>query len=120
MRETVAMSETTASDAATDTAGWAFGNADEMEWQPIGEFVSMKLLGVAEGKGLGLFKFAPGYAGGVHQHLEAEFGYVLDGTVVANGVTLSAGMGYAAQTGTEHHEGPCEGATILSVFTMPS
>ena len=114
------MSETSTTGAATDTNGWAFGNADEMEWQQLSEFVSMKLLGVADGKGIGLFKFAPGYQGGVHQHVDAEFGYVLDGAVIANGVTLAAGQAYAAQTGTEHHEGPCEGATLLSVFTIPT
>ncbi|MEM1333673.1 MAG: cupin domain-containing protein [Actinomycetota bacterium] len=113
------MSDTTIIDAATDTNGWAFGSADEMEWQQIGEHVSMKLLAIADGKGIGLFKFAPGYAGGVHQHLEAEFGFVLEGSVVANGVTLGAGQAYAAQPGTEHHESPCDGATLLSVFTLP-
>lgn len=112
------MSEITTSP--TDTTGWAFASADEMEWQTLSATVSMKLLGVADGLGIGLFKFAPGYEGGTHHHELAEFGYVLEGSVVANGVTLSAGHSYAASAGTDHHEGGTDGAVLLSVFKLPS
>ncbi len=113
------MSDTETTDPATDTTGWAFGDADEMEWQALSDMVSMKLLGVADGVGIALFKFAPGYAGGTHHHELAEFGYVLEGSVVANGVTLGAGQAYAAQAGTDHHEGGTDGAVLLSVFKLP-
>ena len=103
----------------TDTTGWVFGDANEMEWQTLTDKISMKMLGVADGVGIAIFKFADGYEGGTHHHELAEFGYVLEGSVIANGTTLGPGQAYAAQAGTDHHEGPCEGATILSVFKLP-
>ncbi len=102
-----------------DTTGWAFGNAADMDWQTLSDKVAMRMLGVADGVGIALFKFAEGYEGGTHHHALAEFGYVLEGSVVANGVTLTTGEAYAAEAGTDHHEGGTDGAVILSVFKLP-
>jgi quercetin dioxygenase-like cupin family protein len=105
---------------AFDTTGWTFGDANEVEWQAISDKVAMKMLGAADGVGIALFRFAEGYEGGTHHHDLAEFGYVLEGSIVANGVTLAAGQGYAAKAGTDHHQGGTDGAVILSVFKLPS
>ncbi|MEM9039113.1 MAG: cupin domain-containing protein [Actinomycetota bacterium] len=118
------MSETTnaASAAATfDLTGWTFGDANAVEWQAIGDGVSMKMLATADGTAIALFRFEPGYRGTPHHHEQAEFSYVLEGTLLSNGVVMPAGQAYAAQAGTDHEEfGTDEGAVIVSVFRLPS
>jgi hypothetical protein len=102
-------------------AGWTFADANAMDWQEMAPGVDMKMMGGADGRVIALFKLAAGYVGGTHEHSDAEFSYVLDGEVVSNGVTMTAGHAYAAQTGTTHDEFRTEsGATIVSVFAPPS
>ena len=101
----------------TDNAGWTFTDSAEVDWQPLGEGIAMKMLGVANGKTMTMFKFDAGYVGGTHDHSDAEFSYVLDGSIISNGVTMEAGHAYAAQAGTTHDEFRTDtGATLVSVF----
>lgn len=103
-----------------DITGWTFTDSDEVPWQEMGPGVEMKSLGMANGRLLAMFRFAPGYVGGVHDHGDAEFTYVLEGDLVSNGVEMAAGHGYAAEAGTKHtgFESP-NGGTVISVFQVP-
>ena len=104
----------------TTTDGWMFSDSDALAWQPLGDKIAMKMLGAADGKVIAMFRFEAGYVGGSHHHEEPEFTYVLDGDIVSNGVTMTAGHAYAAQAGTDHTEFRSEGgATLVSVFKAP-
>lgn len=101
--------------------GWTFTDAGAMDWQPLGDKIAMKMLGAADGKVLAMFQFEAGYAGGSHHHEEPEFTYVLDGSIVSNGVRMEAGHAYAAVAGTTHEEFRTDdGCTLVSVFKAPS
>ena len=103
------------------TEGWTFTDSTSIDWTPIGEGIAMKALGEAEGRVIMQFQFAPGYVGGVHQHHDAEFTYILEGEMISNGVTMKAGHAYAVGAGTTHEEFRTDvGATVLSVFPKPA
>ncbi len=87
----------------------------------MGDKIAMKVLGSADGKLIAMFKFDAGFSGQSHQHEEPEFSYVLEGSIVSNGVTMQAGHAYAAVAGTTHDEFRTdEGCTLVSVFKSPS
>ena len=100
--------------------GWIFNDSNAMEWTEMGPGVAMKTLGAANGRLIAMFKFDAGYVGGSHDHVDAEFSYVLEGSMVSNGVPMEAGHAYAAEAGTSHTEFRTDtGATLVSVFAMP-
>jgi quercetin dioxygenase-like cupin family protein len=102
------------SDAAAD---WTFSDSSEIEWQPLGPDIEMKMLAAANGQAIGLFRFAPGYQGAAHVHERAEFAYVLEGELMTTGTVLGPGAAYSAASGTTHDEfGTTTGCTIVSVF----
>lgn len=102
-------------------AGWTFSDSGSMPWQPMGEGISMKVLAAANGRMIATFQFQPGYVGGVHQHEDAEFTYILEGSLISQGVTMTAGHAYAAERGTSHDDFWTEtGCTLVSVFKTPS
>ena len=110
-------------DTSTDPAapaGWTFTDGEAMDWQPIAEGAGMKVLGIADGKMIATFKFDAGYVGGVHHHEEPEFSYILEGSMVSQGVQMEVGHAYAAQIGTTHDDFRTEnGCTLVSVFKIP-
>jgi anti-sigma factor ChrR (cupin superfamily) len=86
----------------------------------MGEGIAMKALAVADGRMIATYQFQPGYVGGVHRHTEAEFTYVLEGSLISQGVLMTAGHAYAARAGTDHDDFRTEtGCTLVSVFTVP-
>ena len=100
--------------------GWTFSDSGTIPWQVMGEGVAMKGLGVADGRMIATFQFQPGYVGGVHQHDEPEFSYILEGSLVSQGVLMTAGHAYAAQAGTAHDDFRTDtGCTLVSVFKIP-
>jgi quercetin dioxygenase-like cupin family protein len=102
------------------TEGWTFADSDALDWVERGPGVAVKMLGGADGRVIAMFRFAPGYVGAVHEHTDAEFTYVLDGSVVSNGVLMEAGHSYAVGAGTTHSEFRTEtGCTVVSVFAAP-
>ena len=103
-----------------DITGWTFTDGDEVPWQELGSGVEMKSLGMANDRLMAMFRFAPGYIGSVHDHGDAEFTYVLEGDLIANGVEMQAGHSYAAEAKTKHtgFESP-SGSTVISVFQVP-
>ena len=97
--------------------GWTFTDSTSMDWQTMGEGVAVKMLAGADGRVIATFRFEPGYVGGAHEHVDAEFSYILEGELVSNGVLMKAGHAYAAQTGTTHSEFRTDtGCTLVSVF----
>lgn len=103
------------------TKGWTFTDSGPMDWQNMGPGVDMKMLGGADGRVIAMFQFEAGYVGDVHEHTDAEFTYVLDGSIVSNGVLMEAGHSYAVGAGTTHSEFRTDtGGTVVSVFPMPS
>lgn len=101
------------------TEGWTFTDSNELEWQERGPGVAMKVLGAADGRMIAMFKLAPGYEGAVHEHTDAEFAYVLEGSVISNGVRMEVGHSYAVGAGTTHSEFRTDdGCTVVSVFPM--
>jgi anti-sigma factor ChrR (cupin superfamily) len=110
----------TTENTTHDITGWAFGDADALDWMPIGDGVGMKMLAGADGRSIALFRFAAGYSGPTHHHEQVEFGYVLDGDLVSNGVQMGPGHAYAAQAGTDHTEfRTVDGCTLVNVFKTP-
>ena len=103
-----------------DITGWTFTDGGEAPWQEMGPGVEMKSLGMANGRLMAMFRFAPGYVGGAHDHGDAEFTFVLEGDLISNGVEMKAGHGYAAEAGTRHtgFESP-NGGIVVSVFQVP-
>ena len=111
---------TTDANPIETPAGWIFNDSNAMEWTEMGPGVDMKTLGAANGRLIAMFKFDAGYVGGSHDHVDAEFSYVLEGSMVSNGVPMEAGHAYAAEAGTSHTEFRTDtGATLVSVFAMP-
>lgn len=101
-------------------AGWNFADSGAMPWQPMGEGIAMKTLGMAGGRMIATFQFQPGYEGGVHDHTDAEFTYILEGSLISQGVLMTAGHAYAAESGTTHDDFRTEtGCTLVSVFPVP-
>jgi len=105
---------------SSENEGWTFTDAATVDWQPMGEGIAMKALAPAGGRLMAMFKFDAGYVGGTHDHSDAEFTYILEGSIISNGVLMEAGHAYAAEPGTTHSEFRTEtGATLVSVFPMP-
>ncbi len=103
------------------TEGWTFADSAAIEWKDLGPGIAMKTLGGADGRVIAMFRFDAGYVGGVHEHTDAEFTYVLDGSIVSNGVLMETGHSYAAGAGTTHSEFRTDtGCTVVSVFPMRS
>ena len=91
-----------------------------MDWQVLGEGVAMKSLGAADGRMIATFKFDAGYVGGVHHHEEPEFSYILEGSMVSQGVQMEVGHAYAVEAGTTHDDFRTDnGCTLVSVFKIP-
>jgi anti-sigma factor ChrR (cupin superfamily) len=102
------------------TSGWTFADSGAIEWNELRPGAAMKMLGGADGRVFAMFKFDAGYEGSVHEHTDAEFTFVLDGSIVSNGVLMEAGHSYAVGAGTTHSEFRTDtGCTVISVFATP-
>ena len=86
----------------------------------LGLSVEMKSLGAADGRMIALFRFAAGYVGGAHDHTDAEFSYILEGSMVSQGVQMEVGHAYDVEAGTTHDDFRTDnGCTLVSVFKIP-
>ena len=101
-------------------AGWTFADSGAMPWQMMGDGIAMKSLAAADGRMIATFQFQPGYVGGVHDHAEPEFSYILEGSLISQGVLMTAGHAYGVEAGTTHDDFRTEtGCTLVSVFKVP-
>jgi quercetin dioxygenase-like cupin family protein len=102
-------------------AGWDIVQAGDAEWMPWGggDDARAKILGSADGYVVTLVEAQAGYRGTPHEHAHAEFFHLLSGTVRNQGVTMSAGDGYAAAAGSQHTDFEVlSPATYLSIFRL--
>ena len=77
-------------------------------------------LGAADVRMLATLRFQPGYVGGVHEHHGPEFAYILEGSLISQGVLMTAGHAYAVRAGTTHDDFRTDsGCTPVSVFEVP-
>lgn len=104
----------------TGNEGWIFTDTNTLDWFTVYTGQQIKQIGMAEGTGMILSRVPPGFSGPPHGHPGLEYLYVIEGSVISNGVTLTAGCGYIAGSGTDHPEfSSPEGATFVVVFTLP-
>ena len=102
-------------------AGWNIVRAADVEWAPWGGTgnARAKVLGTADGYYVTLVEAEAGYRGDPHEHTNAEFFYLLDGTIRNQGQVITAGDGYAAATGSTHTDFVVESAArYLIVFRL--
>ena len=101
--------------------GWSIGRFDDVEWSPWGSGGGARAKVLANGDGyfVALVEAEPGYRGDPHEHAYTEFLFVVDGTLLTQGHTMSKGDAYVAAAGSVHEqfESP-DGATYLSTFKL--
>jgi quercetin dioxygenase-like cupin family protein len=107
---------------AISLEGWDIVNAGTAEWMPwtgsAGE-ARAKVLGSADGYTMVLVEASPGYRGNAHEHANAEFNYVVSGSLRNQGTEMSAGDGYAAAAGSSHTDFETDtGASYIVVFKI--
>jgi len=101
--------------------GWDFGLAGEHEWMPWGSGgdARAKVLASADGYYVVLVEAQPGYRGDAHEHTNAEFSYVVAGTVRTQGRELAAGDAVAAAAGSTHDDFEAlTAATYVTIFKL--
>ena len=101
--------------------GWDIVAADDAEWVRWGGqgTARAKVLGSADGYYVTLVEADAGYRGDPHEHTNAEFFYLLDGTVRTQGKVITAGDGYAAAAGSMHTDFVVESAAkYLIIFRL--
>ena len=100
--------------------GWMFADSNEVPWQELAPGVEMEALGAATGRLIAMFRFAPGYGGASHHHDDAEFSYVLERDLTANGVLMQPATHTRPKPARNTpSSGAPSGATIISVFQTP-
>jgi hypothetical protein len=102
--------------------GWDIKKFDDVEWAPWGSKggARAKVLGSGDGYFLSLVEAEEGYRGDPHVHANAEFLFVVDGTLRNQGQVMTTHDGYVSATGSSHDDfevGP-GGATYLSIFKI--
>jgi quercetin dioxygenase-like cupin family protein len=99
---------------------WIITDTLALDWQQTPHGQEIKQIGTMEGTGMILSRVPPGCEGPAHIHPGLEYLYVIEGSVVSNGIELKAGSAYIAGSGTEHQEFYSEtGAVFIVVFTLP-
>ena len=101
--------------------GWSIGRFDVAEWSPWGSGGNARAKVLANGDGyyVALIEAEPGYAGDAHEHAFTEFLFVVEGTLLTQGETLTKGDAYVASSGSTHEQfGAPDGATYLSIFRL--
>ncbi len=103
------------------TDGWSIGRFADVEWGPWGSGgnARAKLLASGDGYYVALVEAEPGYVGDAHEHAHTEFLFVVEGSLVTQGETLTQGDAYVAAIGSVHEEFAApDGATYLSTFKL--
>ncbi len=100
-----------------------FVQVDEIPWKPTQcEGVEMKIL-VEDGEtGLmtALFRWAPGAVLPLHEHVELEQTYVLEGSILDDEGEVTAGNFVWRPPGNRHVATAPDGALVLGMFLKPN
>ncbi|MFD6530536.1 cupin domain-containing protein [Streptomyces sp. NPDC060184] len=103
--------------------GWSIVHVDDsVPWIPWGADgkARARLTARADGYVMALVEAEPGYVTDPHVHTHTEFLYVIEGTCVNQGVTMTTGDVFAAAVGSHHtHFQARTALRYLSVFKMP-
>ncbi|WZB61489.1 cupin domain-containing protein [Achromobacter xylosoxidans] len=100
-----------------------FLNVDELPWKPTQvEGIDMKVLMQDKESGLltALFRWQPGTELPLHEHVEVEQTYVLEGSIVDAEGEVSAGNYVWRPRGNRHVARAPQGALVLSFFLKPN
>ena len=100
-----------------------FVEVDEIPWKPTPcEGVEMKVLVEDPETGLltALFKWAPGAVLPMHEHVELEQTFVLEGSIVDDEGEVTAGNYVWRPAGNRHYATAPNGALVLSMFLKPN
>ena len=100
-----------------------FVEVDEIPWKPTPcDGIEMKVLMEDEETGLmtAMFKWAPGSKLTFHEHVDLEQTFVLEGSLVDDEGTVSAGNYVWRPAGSKHDAWAPNGALILSIFLKPN
>ncbi len=95
----------------------------ELPWKPTQcEGVEMKILFQDEDRGLltALFRWAPGASLPLHEHIDIEQTYVLEGSIVDDEGEVTAGNFVWRPIGNRHAAVSPNGALILATFLKPN
>ena len=113
---------------ATDHGGLAelasrYVNVDGLEWVPTKyDGIEMKVLVEDKETGLvtGLFKFQPGARLPLHEHVEIEQSWIVEGKLQDHEGSASAGNFVWRPAGNQHEAWSEEGCVALSFFLKPN
>ena len=99
-----------------------FVETAHMPWQATAfEGIEMKILYQDEaGRSTILFKLAPGAVVPSHEHTALEMTYMLEGTLVDDEGSASAGDFVWRPAGNRHIAHAPQGAVFLSIFNQPN
>ena len=98
-------------------------DVEDLPWKPTPcEGVEMKVLLHDEETGLmtALFRWAPGATLPLHEHVEVEQTYVLEGSLVDDEGEVTAGNYVWRPPGNRHVATAPNGALVLSMFLKPN
>lgn len=98
-------------------------SVEEIPWKPTQcEGVDMKVLLHDEETGLmtALFRWAPGARLPLHEHVEIEQTYVIEGSIVDDEGEVTAGNYVWRPAGNRHDAVAPNGALVLSMFLKPN
>jgi quercetin dioxygenase-like cupin family protein len=115
------MKEAAMTTTTHSLAGWDIARAADVEWTPWGADgnARAKVLSNADGYFVVLVEADAGYTGTEHEHANAEFLYVLDGSLRNQGRTMVAGDAFAAAAGSVHSDFEAEvPARYLTIFRL--
>ena len=100
-----------------------FVDVDDIPWNPTPcEGKEMKVLMEDEESGMmtALFKWAPGSKLTLHEHVALEQTFVLEGSLVDDEGTITAGNYVWRPAGSRHDAWAPDGALIISMFLKPN
>jgi len=98
-------------------------DVDELPWKPTSfPGVEIKILVQNEETGLltALTRFAPGAKLPLHEHTDLEQSFVIEGSLVDDEGTATAGNYVWRPAGSTHEAHAPEGALVLSFFLKPN
>ncbi len=98
-------------------------DVDDIPWRPTQcEGVEMKVLVEDPESGLltALFKWAPGAVLPMHEHIDLEQTFVLEGSIVDDEGEVTAGNYVWRPAGNRHYATAPNGALVLSMFLKPN
>ncbi|ARP77659.1 cupin domain-containing protein [Bordetella genomosp. 6] len=108
---------------ATGELASRYVNVDELDWKPTPTpGIDMKILLDVPETGLltALFRWAPGTALPLHEHVEIEQTYVLSGSIVDDEGEVREGNYVWRPKGNRHIARSPNGALVLSFFLKPN